>query len=66
MVFAENGLWGLSMTMGSSFNAESPMPSMLKEVWPHEGRPDPWLEANDETDEELENDAAHEQKDWAA
>jgi len=32
MVFAENGLWGLTMSADPSSNEKAPMPPMLKEV----------------------------------
>ena len=62
MIFAESGLWGLSTTTTTAFNEEAPMPSIIKEVWPHEGEPDPWLESN----EKVESDALQEERDLAA
>jgi hypothetical protein len=48
MVFAENGLWGLTMSAARAFNEQAAMPPMFKEVWPHEGSPDPWAETSEE------------------
>jgi hypothetical protein len=63
LVFADTGLWGMIMSLAKPLNEEAPLPPIFKEVWPHEGGPDPWLEA---AEEEKKNEAINEREDLAA